>query len=358
MKRVAFFISSHGFGHAARCCAVIEQILKKEKSVFFEIFTTVPEFFFLDSLTPDQFRYHNLLNDIGLIQPSPLSVDFDATIEALSKIIPYNKDQFKDIKKRMAGEVPDLIVSDISPLGLAYAKYAGIESILFENFTWDWIYETLVPYHNRFSYFTEQLRDVFKSKDHHIQMTPFCLENPDAVQVPPVSRSVRNDADEIRSSLNIPLTDTVVLITMGGFSGVASLPDHLNRADKYHFVVTGRSESKRLSENVVHLEAGSDYFHPDLVNTADIVVGKPGYSTISETYNSGGRFGYFIRPGYRESDVLEKFIINRMASKRLENFESGEWIDQLESLLNTEAESRKNVKSGAEICAEYIKNLL
>ncbi len=48
MGSLAYFISPHGFGHAARACAVMSAILERMPGVRFEIFTEVPRWFFVD----------------------------------------------------------------------------------------------------------------------------------------------------------------------------------------------------------------------------------------------------------------------------------------------------------------------
>ena len=73
-NRIACFISPHGYGHAARAAAVMEafHLLDPEKE--FEIFTTIPEWFFHHSLS-GAFTYHPLLTDIGLVQETSLKVN-------------------------------------------------------------------------------------------------------------------------------------------------------------------------------------------------------------------------------------------------------------------------------------------
>ncbi len=49
--RIAYFISPHGFGHAARAAAVMEATYEMDPAIRFEIFTQVPRWFFHDSLS-------------------------------------------------------------------------------------------------------------------------------------------------------------------------------------------------------------------------------------------------------------------------------------------------------------------
>ena len=139
--RVAWFISPHGFGHAARAAAVMEALRKKRPRIEFEIFTRVPEWFFEDSLT-GPFNYHPLVTDVGLVQETALREDAARTLERLDQFLPFEP----ILVERLAREVRQLecrcVICDIAPLGIAVAHQAGIPSVLVENFTWDWIYET------------------------------------------------------------------------------------------------------------------------------------------------------------------------------------------------------------------------
>lgn len=47
---IAYFVSPHGFGHAARSCAIMSALQAREPGIGLEIFTTVPRWFFAESL--------------------------------------------------------------------------------------------------------------------------------------------------------------------------------------------------------------------------------------------------------------------------------------------------------------------
>ena len=48
--RIAYFITPHGFGHAARAAAVMVALQAIDPALQFDIFTQVPHRFFQDSL--------------------------------------------------------------------------------------------------------------------------------------------------------------------------------------------------------------------------------------------------------------------------------------------------------------------
>ena len=80
----------------------------------------------------------------------------------------------------------------------------------------------------------------------------------------------------------------------------------------------------------------SDFFHPDLVNAADVVIGKAGYSTIAEVYQAGVPFGYVPRTNFRETDKLVAFIEKEMQGICIDadDFLAGKWLQNVQQLLD------------------------
>ncbi len=100
-RRIAFFISPHGFGHAARAASVMEALAEIESSIQFDIFTTVPEWFFAHS-NNFTFQYHRLETDIGLVQKTPFQEDLPATVQKLKKFLSMlRKLRFLTKKKKL-----------------------------------------------------------------------------------------------------------------------------------------------------------------------------------------------------------------------------------------------------------------
>jgi hypothetical protein len=136
--RIACFISPHGYGHAARASGVIEALFTLDPHLGFDIFTQVPQWFLRHSI-PGEFEYHSLLTDIGLVQETPLKANLKKTLHRLDQFLPLDPLIIHELAEFVRDRKCQLIVCDISPLGIKVAKEAGIPSVLVENFTWDWI---------------------------------------------------------------------------------------------------------------------------------------------------------------------------------------------------------------------------
>ncbi len=111
---IAYFVTPHGFGHAARSAAVIEALGRRNPLLEFEIVTTVPDWFFSQSLSV-RHRVRPLTTDVGLVQLSPTQEDAQATVRALERFWAGLGEVAKNIVVQWKGAPPRLVVSDISP---------------------------------------------------------------------------------------------------------------------------------------------------------------------------------------------------------------------------------------------------
>lgn len=354
MRPVAFFVSPHGFGHAARSCAVMAEMRRQCPTIHFEVLTEVPRWFFDDSL-PDCFSYHHLAADVGLIQRSPLVEDLDATVDRLD-------DAWRDdsVAQKLGAGLRELGCSmtmvDISPLGLTAAAAASIPSVLIESFTWDWIYAEYADAPSRLREHGRRLREAFDAAELRIQAEPVCEPISTAASVPPIARSPSLDKEEVFHRLGIPAGEPMIVVSMGGvpwdYSGFAKI-EHSRSA--WVVVPGGTEECVQRNGRVVLLPFHADFYHPDLVAASDIVVSKLGYSTVAETYRAGAALAYVGRPRFPESPVLARWVEENMVAAEIEEEEllNGAWLAAAEELLETPR--RKPVgPNGAERAAEII----
>ena len=352
--RIAWYITPHGFGHAARAGAVMAAIRRIHPAVAFDVYTTVPAWFFDDvDIGPVNFR--PLQTDVGLVQQTPLVEDPAETLRRLSAFYPLADSYICGLSDEMVRNGVDLVVADIAPAGLAAAAMAGIPSVLIENFTWDWIYASYCSRWPGFERHIAYLAALFGRADVHIQAIPVCRPEPCHLTVPPVSRSARTPATDIRARLGIAQGTRMVLLTLGGTPVSEAMLTALRVPEGFCLVAPGGPERLEGILRVVRLPVNSGYYHPDLIRAADAVIGKAGYSTMAEIYRYGAPFGFVSRPRFREAPVMEAFITDKMGGLRVpeDMFESGNWGGLMEDLvaLRTPAVSGEN---GAETIARFL----
>lgn len=354
-QRIAFFITPHGYGHASRAAAVMNAIREHQPRTEFEIFTRVPAWFFEMSLGGG-FRYHDLLTDIGLVQANSMVEDLPETIRRLEQMLPFDPDWVKDLAGQVRAAGCRMVVCDIAPLGIAVAREAGLPSVLVENFTWDWIYEGYLHQEPRFLPYIEILRGLFAAADLHIRTEPACVDHPPAdLLTGVVSRKPRTPRAETRARLGVPADTPLVMITMGGIVTAYPFLDRLEQAENTHFLIPGGSDRHERRGSMVLIPHHSDFYHPDLVETSDVVIGKLGYSTLAEAYSAGLPFAYVPRERFRESEPMGRYARQVMGAVELseERFFSGAWLNLLPGLLER-PRRRPKEKNGADQIAEYL----
>src|SRR5215475_8842528 len=213
--RIAYFVTPHGFGHAARAAAVMVALQEIDPAIQFDIFTQVPHWFFQDSLVRNVHYYH-VCTDIGVVQTTSLHEDLPATVRRLDSFFPCDGSLVTTLAALLRSAACALVLCDIAPLGLVAARAAGVPSVLIENFTWDWIYQGYVQEEPRLARHIAYLRTIFATADYHIQTTPVCDPCPADLTSPPVSRKPQHSPQQTRTRLGIPMLAQAVLLTMGG----------------------------------------------------------------------------------------------------------------------------------------------
>jgi len=352
--RIAYFISAHGFGHAARACAVMEALHKARPSVHFDVFTRVPRWFFEGSLE-GTFTYHSVLTDVGVVQTNALTEDLEKTIAHLDAFYPLNPALISGLARDVVRRNCRLVLCDISPLGIAVARRAGIPSVLIENFTWDWIYAGYARIEPRIARHVDYLSGVFASADHHIQTEPVCSRCPANLVTLPFGRRQRQSRETTRERFGIQPDEKTVIITMGGFREDHSFLDKLKQRKTIHFLIPGITKELVKEDNLTLIPFHSDYHHPDLVHASDAVIGKVGYGIIAETYEAGIPFGFIPRTGSPESEVLATFVRREMPGLPITEveFRNGDWTARLDELLQIPKAGRKMHDAASRI-TEYI----
>jgi hypothetical protein len=336
----------------------MEAVHDTQPQVSFEIFTTVPHWFFAESLTTP-FSYHRLLTDVGMVQRTPLEEDPIKTAERLDDFLPFDP----SLMDRLAKQLKDLrcrgVICDIAPMGIVVAQHAGIPSVLVENFTWDWIYSAYLSRVPHMERHVDYLRSVFDAVQYHIQTEPVCEYRDNDLVTSPVCRTYKTHRNDMLGQLEVPLDKKVVLITMGGIETQFGFAQALRRQSEVSFIMLGGVQSIQVKDNAVLLPHHSGFYHPDLVHAADLVVGKLGYSTLAEVYHAGIPYAYVPRKLFRESEIMAHFVEHKMVGRAIEgaHFHRGDWVSMIPDLLGLERKFPEST-NGSEQIAAYVSNLL
>jgi hypothetical protein len=202
------------------------------------------------------------------------------------------------------------------------------------------------------------LQDRFSAANYCIQTEPICAVRPAALTTAPVYRTATAHAAATRSRLGVSSDAQVVMLTMGGIPGQYPFVQQLMAYPDLVFVIPGGAAERHQQGNVILLPHRSEFFHPDLVYAADAVVGKVGYSTVSEVYAAGIPFGYILREDFREAPALAAYIEQHMPGFKIdqERFHNGQWLTCLPQLLALPRTTRHG-PNGADQVAQFVVSL-
>lgn len=334
--KIAWFVSPHGFGHAARACAVMDEVFRQKPDAVFEIFTTVPEWFFSASLSAS-FHYHACRCDVGLVQRSALEEDLEATVKRLNEVDLLAEATVGALSQKILNLGCRAVVADIAPQGLAVARTAGLPSILVENFTWDWIYRAYAGRWPAINHWADKFEAEFSQCDLRIQAEPWCLPVDGAVQVPPISRRPGNGREAIRNELGIEGEHPMLLVSMGGIPWRYSGLEKMAEAQGLTIVIPGGGTTEARRGSLIVLPHHSRFHHPDMVHAADGVLAKLGYSTVAEVWSAGCSLGWIGRPTFPESAKMARWVRRHLGGIEISQDEliEGSWVERLDEIVSS-----------------------
>ncbi len=333
----------------------MQAMQRYDATIKFQIFTTVPEWFFADQRL-NNFEYIPSLHDVGFTQLTPFEEDLPSTLSRLDGIFPYSSDLIKNTVDQLKKSTADLVICDIAPLGIVAARQLGIPSLLIENFTWDWLYQPFSDAYPQFSEYIDHLKSLFPLATYHIQAEPICERIGNVPKVnEPISRTFFTQPELVRNQLGIHEKEKMVLVSFGG------IREQFGQLDLFHhyantvFVIGGISDTSQRYHNVITLQHNSPFYHPDLIQAADIIIGKAGYSTLAEVSLAGKPFAFISREKNIESAVLAKHILGHIPSIEISQqaYLQQKWIDRIPEILTLKPNKAAKI-NGADLVTEFI----
>ena len=362
---VFFYISGHGFGHAARQIEVINALGALRYAPAIVVRTAAPRWFFQRTVRAP-FTLIPGPADTGIVQADSLRLDEAATIAKASAFYERFPEMVRSESEVLRRENAQLVIADAPPLACVAAEHAGIPSVVLANFTWDWIYEAYAEHVARAPELIPTIRNAYSRAraGWRLPMAGGFDTVPDVVDLPYVARHASRPRDEVRAVLGLPLARPLVLASFGGY-GIDGLDaTRLDCLDRFSVVLTGVDDPKALLPGVHFVDERRLYAgglrYEDVVGAVDVVVTKPGYGIISECIANGAAMLYTSRGRFREYDVMVAELprVLRCGYIDQDALFGGRWRAALDSLLELPPPPDHPPTDGAEIAAAKIMRLL
>lgn len=210
---LAVFITDHGFGHAARTCAILESLNPLVPELSVTLVSAVPTWFFDESLT---FPFTHICEqvDVGFMQTDAFNEQPRETVQALASGKPYSERYLALTCQKLSTDI-DFLITDVTPLAFQVAQRMGKPIVLVENFTWDWIYGHYLNVEPALRSFCDLFAHNYAHVDRHYQTEPICKPIANAIQVQPVSRRPRTPPSITRQRLGLNDDQRIVLVSLG-----------------------------------------------------------------------------------------------------------------------------------------------
>nr|YP_009530333.1 hypothetical protein PMNZ_059 [Paulinella micropora]AXY63022.1 hypothetical protein PMNZ_059 [Paulinella micropora] len=332
-------ISAHGFGHGSRQGAILSALHKLQPHWRLVISTSLPNTFLKLAMGGVLFEKRLCNWDVGIIQPSAIEADNEATSRALDTL-ENNLPLQVECESRWLRFQQDsiLIVSDIPPAAASLARELNAPLVWIGNFGWDDIY----------SYIGKSFRDkTQKIRDSYYQGTclirlPFSMAmdwSLPEIQVGLTTSEPRLNLQNLGKLIGwheIPERKYTILI---GFGGLKLNDIHCQIFDNwknYHFLIRGIEKHISMEnwpKNVSFLPANIRLL--DFMPLCSRMLTKPGYSSFCEAISQGLGLHVVNREGFAEVEVLERGLKAAGYYRFLGplQFKLGEW--ELNHMLNT-----------------------
>ena len=343
--------SSHGFGHAARDAAVLQQLRRLRPEWTLVMSSGLPSPILQLLLGDAAIEQRCCQWDVGMVQADALGVDCAATLSALDQLEQRLPAFIEAEAVWMASQgQPVLIIGDIPPAAAALAKRLDAPMVWMSNFGWDDIYGPLGP---AFQGWADAAAEAYRCGDLLLRC-PFDLAMnwglPEQ-RIGLVCASPRPIPADLEASLDgqdAPL----VLVGFGGL-GLSLSRDLFQLWPNHHFLLPTSADGSQAPElvslpNLTHLPDG---LRPvDVLGRCSRFLGKPGFSSFCEAMAQGVGMHVVERSGFAEAaalmDGLRRHGQHRCLTRQ--ELDSGAW--QLDQPLLAPSEAPLSA-SGAEEAA-------
>ena len=280
--------SSHGFGHAARDVAVLQQIRVQRPHWKLVISSRTSPAFLHTLIGDSDVDVRRCRWDVGMVQSDALQVDRSRTLRALTdldqQLPPLLEQESRWIREQRE---PVLIVGDIPAAAADLADHVSAVLVWMSNFGWDCIYQDQGP---AFAGRAEQAHRAYR-RGQHLLRCPFDLSMNWGIAESRIGL-VCGDPRPLPSDLELRLQKRQCPVVQIGFGGLGLQldPSLLSLWPDHHFVLPTPSDPSICQQlesvdNVTLMPAGVRPL--DLFPHCQRHLGKPGFSTFSEALSHG-----------------------------------------------------------------------
>ena len=349
---LAYYISSHGYGHGARSTDVINALKRCEPDLPLVVISRLPRSFLenrIDSLDGITIREAGF--DVGMVQLDSIRVDVAATYDAVSKLYGDREALIQGEGEFIRDQGIRTVVADIPAIPLEAAHSNKIPCLALGNFAWDWIYSPFIQEDERWQALVDQFREAYGRVDLLLRM-PFAEPMsafPRIEDIPLAAKAGATRRDELSRMTGAQLGKKWVLLSFTSLDWSPAAIAEIESLKEYEFFTV-----KPLHWNAQNIHAVDRELVPfaDVMASCDVVVSKPGFGVLSECIVNGKPFIYAERENFVEYPILvestKRFLKNQHIPAK--DLYAGRLVTALDSIW-TQPDPPETLKAGGDVIA-------
>lgn len=300
MKKIVYYISDHGRGHASRSVAIIRELHKLQIEVIIRNSNSID--FLNSSLSTSSIVSGT--TDVGpIIRNDGISIDIEKSIPKLHGWI-NELDKHANHEKEFLQKIkPDLLVSDISAMPFIASNLYKTNSVGISNFSW---YDVL-------NFLSSDdlsiLKNAYDNADLVIKL-PFGTKMehfPNKKSIGLISRIPTKSKKEIRNDLRINESDILVSIFLPSNDKI------MPKGEKNTVFLS--MNSNVVSKNCITMPENME--SQNAIMASDLVICKCGYGMISECFTNAIPLLYVSSDSHSEQIAITKELNKINSAKKI-----------------------------------------
>lgn len=356
---IAYYISSHGYGHGVRSCTIVRAINERHPDLTVHIVSELPPAFLFNQTGSTRNPIRARSFDIGMVQLDSIRVDVDATLEKVERLYAQRNEDALAESDFLAKTGINLVVADIPGLPLDAAALAGIPGVAIGNFGWDWIYSDFVSRNSRWQPIVDMFREQYAKADLLLRL-PFCEEMKAFQRIEDIPIIANPGCARRREISALTGCDPAKKWILLSFTTLDWRRDALSRVEsilEYEFLTVLPLQWE--SENIRTLSLEQIAFS-DVIASVDAVLSKPGFGIVSDCLVNGKPLIYADRSDFLEYPILEAAVRKYLRHVHIPAVQlySGDLRDSLDMIWTSREPELKLERGGDRIAADRIVRFL
>lgn len=296
-------LSPHGYGHATMTAPLVAELRRRRPGLRLTIQTALPRVFL--ETRYGHFDHVPNIPDFGFRMHSALAVDVEASAAQYLEQHAHFAAVVADEAERLRASKPDLVLANVPYVTVAAAARAGIPVAAYSSLNWADLTDHFLGHLPHCNSVRAEIRASYAQAAVFLRPQPAqVMTLPNVRDIGPVARLGADRRAEIRRHLGLGQGVRLGIIAFGGI-------DHRLPLERWPtlvgwFWLSSLNDTPSRPDMAPWQAAGVPF--ADLLPSADVFIGKPGYGTFSEIGLAGVPMLYEPRPDWPEAPPLEAWL--------------------------------------------------